>query len=137
MFKSILVPVDLGHREKLDKAISVAARLSETEGAAVTLCGVTAGSPSSVARTPEEFAQKLEAFAQAQSSARGVSFAARSVVSHDPSVELDDKLNEVAHDIGADLIVMASHVPGFLEHVISSNAGHLAAHTDISVMVVR
>lgn len=137
MFRTILVPVDLAHKDKLDKAISVAARLSETEGAAVTLCGVAASAPGSVARTPEEFARKLEAFAEAQSAARGVSFAARTVVSHDPSIELDDRLNAVAHEIGADLIVMASHVPGFLDHVISSNAGHLAAHTDISVMVVR
>ena len=137
MFRSILVPVDLGHKEKLDKAISVAARLSSAEGATVTLCGVTSSAPGSVAHTPEEFARKLEEFAAAQSSARGVSFAARSVVSHDPSVDLDDRLNEVAHEIGADLVVMASHVPGFLEHVISSHAGYLAAHTDISVMVVR
>lgn len=137
MFRSILVPIDLGHKEKLDKAISVAARLSSSEGATVTLCGVTSSAPGSVAHTPEEFARKLEEFAAAQSSARGVSFAARSVVSHDPSADLDDRLNEVAHEIGADLVVMASHVPGFLEHVISSHAGYLAAHTDISVMVVR
>lgn len=63
--------LDLGHKEKLDTAISVAARLIEMEGAAVTLCGVMASSQGSIAHTPEEFAQTLKAFAEAQSSARG------------------------------------------------------------------
>ncbi len=63
--------IDLGHKGKLDTAISVAARLIEMEGAAVTLCGVMASSQGSIAHTPEEFAQTLKAFAEAQSSARG------------------------------------------------------------------
>lgn len=63
--------IDLGHKGKFDTAISVAARLSEMEGAAVTLCGVMASSPGSIAHTPEEFAQTLKAFAEAQASARG------------------------------------------------------------------
>jgi nucleotide-binding universal stress UspA family protein len=32
---------------------------------------------------------------------------------------------------------MGSHVPGFAEHLFSSNAGYLASHTDISVFIVR
>lgn len=137
MFNSILVPVDLSHADRLDKAIRVAARLGKAEGATVTLCGVTAGSPGAVAHTPEEFGRKLDAFAAAQSSDKGITFAAMPVTSHDPAVDLGDRLNEAAHEIGADVIVMASHVPGFLDHLISSNAAHLAAHTDISVFVVR
>ena len=36
-----------------------------------------------------------------------------------------------------DLIVMASHVPGVAEYVFASNAGYLASHADLSVLVVR
>lgn len=31
---------------------------------------------------------------------------------------------------------MATHVPGFKEYVFASNAGFLAAHTDVSVFIV-
>lgn len=68
--------------------------------------------------TPGEFGRKLGAFAAAQSSDKGITLAAMPVTSHDPAVDLGDKLNEAAHEIGADVIVMVSH-------------------TDISVFVVR
>jgi hypothetical protein len=34
-------------------------------------------------------------------------------------------------------VVMASHVPGMLEHVWSSHAGRLASHASASVFIVR
>jgi nucleotide-binding universal stress UspA family protein len=39
--------------------------------------------------------------------------------------------------IGADLVVMASHKPGFLEHIFSSHGGYIAQHATCSVFVVR
>jgi len=42
-----------------------------------------------------------------------------------------------AKEAGCDLVVMASHVPGFREHILSSNAGYVASHAPISVFVVR
>ena len=46
-------------------------------------------------------------------------------------------LDEQFHALGVDLVVMASHVPGFREYIFHSNAGFLASHTDLSVFVVR
>ena len=137
MYKKIMVPVDLRHTEKLDKALATAADLSKHYGAPAQMVAVTASTPSSVAHSPEEFAAKLADYAVAQSTRLGVDFGAHAITSPDPAVDLDDKLGREAHDIGADLIVMASHVPGFAEHLFSSNAGYLASHTDISVFVVR
>jgi nucleotide-binding universal stress UspA family protein len=36
-----------------------------------------------------------------------------------------------------DLVVMQSHVPGISDYLWGSHGGHLAAHADISVFVVR
>ncbi|MCC0030523.1 MAG: universal stress protein [Brucellaceae bacterium] len=58
-------------------------------------------------------------------------------IAHDPAIDLDEALEKACKEIGADLVVMASHVPGFGDHFRSSNAGYLSAHSSISVFVVR
>ena len=137
MFTKIMVPVDLGHTNQLGKALRVAADLAKGQGAELHMVGVTMSSPTEIAPNPEAFGAKLTEFATECSSQLGVSFTPRVEISHDISVDLDDVLERAAADIGADLIVMASHVPGFTEHVFASNAGYLASHASMSVFVVR
>ena len=137
MYQKIMVPVDLGHADKLGKALTTAADLAKHYKAPVHLVGVTAPAPSAVAHNPEEFTEKLKAFAAAESAKHAVDFTAHAIVTPDPAVELDARLGREAEEIGADLIVMASHVPGLAEHIFSSNAGYLASHSTISVFVVR
>ena len=137
MYKNILLPIDLEHHDQLGKAVAVGADLAKHYGADITVVGVTTSQPSGVARTPEEFKDKLEAYASEQSKDFGISFGAKMMVSHDPTIDIDDVLQTAAAELDTDLVVMASHVPGLLEHVFASRAGHLAAHADISVMVVR
>lgn len=89
-----------------------------------------------MADNPSEYAQKLEVFAAEQTSLHGVEFKAKAMESHDPAVDLDDTLQKAGSEIGADLVVMASHVPGFIDYVFASRAGYLASHSDLSVFVV-
>lgn len=137
MYKNIMVPVDLAHTGPLQKALGVAADMAKSCGANVHMVGVTMSAPSAVAHTPEEFAEKLAAFATETSGALGVTFTPHTEISHDLTIDLDDVLQSAAASMGADLIVMASHVPGMAEYVWSSNAGYLAAHSSLSVFVVR
>lgn len=137
MYKKIMVPIDLAHTDKLDKALTTAADLSKHYGAPMCFVGVTAAVPSAVARDPEEFARKLEAFAAEQAARRGVEVTAKTVTSHDPARDLDTVLHDQIHALGVDLVVMASHVPGLADYLFASNAGFLAAHTDTSVFIVR
>jgi nucleotide-binding universal stress UspA family protein len=137
MYKTIIIPVDLEHRETLDKALMVGADLAKHYGAELHLVGVTHAAPGAVAHNPKEFAEKLDAFASGQTNKHGVTFKAKAMVSHDPAVDLDQTLEQAASEIGADLVVMASHVPGFFEHIFASRAGYLASHTSLSVFVVR
>ena len=58
-------------------------------------------------------------------------------ISHDMAIDLDDVLMRTANEVGADLVVMASHVPGLAEYVFASRAGYLASHAKMSVLVVR
>ena len=137
MYSKIMVPVDLRHTDQLQKAMSVAADIAKLYGAEAHLVGVTMSGPTDVAHNPEEFAEKLADFAKGQSGALGVSFTPHTEISHDPTIDLDDVLANAAKSIGADLVVMASHIPGLAEYVFASNAGYLASHSSLSVFVVR
>ena len=137
MYKTIMIPVDLEHADQLEKALSIGADLAEHYGAELVAVGVTASAPGAAAHNPAEYAAKLDAFAADQTVAHGVGFKAKAMVSHDPAVDLDATLQKAGSEIGADLVVMASHVPGFIDYIFSSRAGYLAAHADISVFVVR
>lgn len=137
MFSKIMVPVDLNHTEQMDKALAVASDLARTYDADIHIVGVTMTTPTEIAPTPESFATKLEAFAGVCSRELGIPIRSHAEISHDLAIDLDDVLMRTADKIGADLVVMASHVPGFAEYVFASNAGYLASHARMSVLVVR
>lgn len=138
MFKKIMVPVDLSHLDRLQNALATAGKLSGLYDAPVTYVAVTTETPSEHARTPDEFQKKLEAFAADQASKQGIARTdARSYASHDPSADLDDALMNAVSEIGANLVIIGSHKPGFAEHIFASHAGHMAMHAPVSVMIVR
>lgn len=137
MFKKIMVPVDLAHADSLTNAIEAAASLAERKGVEVIMAGVTMPQPSSVAHNPAEYAQKLAEFAKTNSKKLGVHFEPVSAISHDVAIDLDKTLLEMIAENSVDLVVMASHKPGMMEHIFASNAGYLANHAPVSVLVVR
>jgi nucleotide-binding universal stress UspA family protein len=137
MYRKIMVPVDLAHAERLQKAISTATDMAKLYSAPLCFVGVTAETPTNVAHTPKEYAEKLEAFGAAQSKEHGLDIETVAYPSHDPAVDLDGTLIKAANEKAADLIVMASHVPGLPEHIFASNAGAVASHAKVSVLVVR
>ncbi|MDX6752607.1 universal stress protein [Geminicoccaceae bacterium 1502E] len=137
MYRTIMVPVDLAHVDRLRKALATAADLARHYGIPVCYVGVTAATPGSVAHNPEEFAVRLDAFARSEAASYGHTASAKACTSHDPSVDLDKALMQAIRDTGADLVVMASHVPGLPDHIFASNAGWLASHAAVSVLVVR
>ena len=137
MYTRIAVPVDLAHADKLSKALSTAADLARHYHASVCLLAVTSSAPSEVAHNPDEFHRKLQQFAETQSEALGVTFETRDAVTPDPAIDLVKVLDQQIHELGADLVVMASHVPGFRDYVFASHSGYLVSHTDLSIFVVR
>ncbi|MDF2235027.1 universal stress protein [Albimonas sp. CAU 1670] len=137
MYSSIMTPVDLAHVDRLRKSLDVAAGLARLYDAPIAYVAVTSPEPSAVAHSPEEFAAKLETFAAAEAETHGIRATAHPVVSHDPGVDLDRKLIKAADEIGADLVVMQSHVPNLADHLWPSHGGALASHAKVSVFLVR
>lgn len=137
MYKHIMIPVDLAHIDKSETALAVVADLARLYDATVTYVAITSNVPGAIAHNSEEFASKLAEFAKAQAAQRGHRTAAKSVVSPDPAIDLDKKLVAAVYEIGADLIVMATHIPNMTDMLLPSHGGALARHTGASVFLVR
>ncbi len=137
MFKHIMVPVDLPKKQTLDRAVHVAADLARLYGAKMTFVSVSGGLQPDGTHSNAKYGRLLAEFAAEVSKAEGVSINAVNIPVPDPSVEVDATLRKAISEIEADLVVIASHQPGWLEYIIASHGGKLAAHAPISVFVVR
>lgn len=137
MYSKILLPIDLAHAEKMEKAIVTAVEVAKAHDARLTMMGVTGEEPGSVAHDPKEYAARFDAFVAEQSQKHGIPVDALEKVSVDVPAELPGILEKEAKEHGYDLIIMASHVPGLLDHIFTSNAGHVATHSAGSVFIVR
>lgn len=137
MFSRIMVPVDLVHVGHLKRALRVAADLGRLYQIEVCYVAVTAPVPGPAAHNPQEFAAKLAALANNEASVHGHKATSHSIVSHDPAADLDKSLMKACEEINADLVVMASHVPGVADYLFPSHGGEMARHAGVSVMVVR
>ena len=137
MFEKIMVPVDLAHESRLARALSAAADLAKHWGIPVCYVGVASSAPGAVAHSPAEFAEKLAALGRREAERHGIEVTPEPVITADPTADLEDGLLGAVERTGADLVVMASHVPGLAEHLWPSHGGSIAAHAGVSVLIVR
>jgi nucleotide-binding universal stress UspA family protein len=138
MTTRILVPIDLDHLDKLDKALETAARIARDGDVPVTYTAVIDVVPSGSKQGDGHAAQeRLHGFAAAQAEAHGIRTDGHIALRGDLHLHVGREIIRAADDAGCDLIVMASHMPGLKDHVLTSNAGYVAAHAPVSVYVVR
>ncbi len=137
MFTHIMVPVDLVHKDKLQKALDIAGDMAKRHSAKVHIVTVSGDLPGALGHTPAEVAQALTAFAAELKETYGVDIEAHPVKSNDPATDTTRRLMASIDDIGADLVIMASHQPGIMEHIFNSHGGYIARHAKCSVFVVR
>lgn len=137
MFSKIMVPIDLAHLEVLEPSLQAVADLARHYAAEVCYVGVTSTAPSSVARTPQEYQQKLEEFSRQRAAIHGQPVSSHTISSADPIADLDDLLVQAIKDVGADLVVMPTHPPKHLDVIMPSHGGKIATHTDASVFLIR
>jgi len=137
MFTHIMVPLDLAEKESSGKSISIAADLARHYNAKVSLISVTGGINGKVSYSTTEYRRRLSEFARAIASLEKIEIDSHVYDVPDPSVEVDKKLIQAVADHKIDLIVMATHQPGWVEYFVNSHAGRLASHASVSVFVVR
>lgn len=138
MYSRILVPVDLDNADKLTKALDLAGKTAKDHDADIVYVDVVDAIPTTSARTQgERAADRLAKFASDQAKRHGIRASGEIALRGDLHLNVGSDIVRTAGETGCDLIIMASHVPGFKDHIISSNAGYVASHAPISVYVVR
>lgn len=140
MFKTILVPVDLGEVEAAQSALDKAVELARIAGGSLRLIYVRAIVPVTYMEfMPPTFdeEQQGEADKKLAEIAAKVKLPAERVSA---VVRLGSVYNEVldeAEKTGADLVVIGSHRPTMATYLLGSNASTIVRHAKCSVLVVR
>lgn len=136
-YTHIMVPIDLEHAERMVKATDTARALAKLFGAKLTFVGVTSEVPGPAAHNPAEFEKKMDEFAQRSAADLPEGAGSKTYVAHDPTTQIDNILLDAIKDTGADLVVMASHIPNVTNAIWPPHGGKMALHADVSVFVVR
>ena len=140
MFKTILVPVDLGEVEAAQPAIDKAVELAKASGGSLRLIYVRAIVPVTYMDfMPPAFDEEQQGEAEKRLAelAAKVTLPAERVSA---VVRLGSVYNEVldeAEKTGADLVVIGSHRPTMATYLLGSNASTIVRHAKCSVLVVR
>lgn len=137
MFDHIMVPYDLSAKETLAKAVKVAGDLARHYDARLTLVSVAGGANNFISRSSGEYARQLEAHAAQLQQVEKVAIGSKVYESSDPKADVDHTLIEAIDDLKIDLVVMATHKPGWIEYLVNSHGGRMARHAGVSVFVVR
>ncbi|AOM39815.1 universal stress protein [Xenorhabdus hominickii] len=145
MYNTILVPIDISEDPLTDNALNHAKYLAKISNAKVHLFHsvpdisrfsvsysyhydlLSAFAKKAVSNSEEELKKVVEKIDLPKDK---ISF---SVAFGSPR----DKVLSIAHEIGADLIIVGSRRPDISTHLLGSNASSIVAYADISVLVVR
>ena len=136
MYKSILVPVDLGHPGRMTEALKVAKQVAgpDTE---IRLVSVVEDLPLYLAaEMPTGLFDKgrEKVRAQLDKIAEGLGKNAHSEVRNGSVYKA---ILNAASELGSDLIIVGSHKPGAQDYLLGSTAARVVRHAQCSVMVVR
>lgn len=141
MYKTILVPIDLDQRSSWEKALPIAVEYGQIFGArlhAVTVLPVF-GAGVVGSYFPADFEERVSAEVEEKLTAlvRDNVPSSLEAACHVAHGTVYEEILRVAGEIGADLIVMASHRPELKDYLIGPNAARVVRHADVSVLVVR
>ena len=141
MFKTILLPVDLAEESSWTKALPAALIHARGDGGSLNVLTVVPdfGEGAVGAHFPPDFIDRVVATARRDLQALCDAKVPKDV----PATaivrcgRIYHEIIDVANEIGADLIVMASHRPALRDYLIGPNAERVMRHARCSVLVVR
>jgi len=136
MYKNIIVPIDLDKAENGKAMLDKVKELTD-EGGKVTVVTVVEDMPGLItAELPEELIQKA--------AHTGRSSLVDMVKAADLTADVQilsgrphRVIANLADEIGADLILIASHEPGVQDYLLGSTAAGVVHHAKCSVLVAR
>ncbi len=142
MYQTIIMPVDVFEMELSDKAVRHAEFLAQSEGVIHLLHVLPASASLSLHRFAADlrrFEEHLQQEAQTRLSSMVSHFNIDSsrIHVHVRFGNVRDVVNELAEELSADMVVIASRNPSISTHLLGSNAANIVRHAHIPVLVVR
>lgn len=135
MYSNIIVPLAFDEDHNPDTALNVARTLA-APAARITLVHVMADVPGyAISYMPEGYGNELHTALQKQLDQLAAEFENGAGVLRQGHAA--NEILDLAEEIGADCIVIASHRPGFGDYLIGSTAARVVRHAPCSVMVIR
>jgi nucleotide-binding universal stress UspA family protein len=140
MFRSIIVPVDLGEVDLSRPAIATAVAMAKQSGGRVTLVNVVPIMPVMMLDTvPVSYETEVAEKAQVS-----LGDLASTIDLPRERVSAVVRIGGVYHEVldvaakeGADLVLVGSHRPAMATYLLGSNATAIVRHANCSVLVLR
>ncbi|WP_323037011.1 universal stress protein [Pararhodobacter sp.] len=142
MFKTILLTIDLEHRQSWEKALPAAIKLAKDWDSTLHVLTVVPGFGTSLveANFPPDYEAKALRRAKKQLDEILTKEAADGddIVAHVGHGRVHKVILETLTKTGADLVVMASHAPDAMrEFLVGSRADRVVRRSPVSVLVLR
>ena len=140
MFRSILIPIDIAHRSSWQFALPQAIELAAAGKAKLTVTTVVRELNAMFEGVRLEFQlERLISDAREKLAQIVAEFDAHGIVLEQSVLfgSIGAQIRRAATEVGADLIVMASHRPEMRDYLIGPNAGYVAQNATCSVLVLR
>jgi universal stress protein F len=149
MYKHILVPIDIQHRSSWERTLPAAAVAAKDAGGRLHVLTVV---PEMFAGVDWRYAIRGEQHGSLDYDRSELMNQAKDrlqelVGQHVPDVidtevmvrhgTIYEQILEAAEEVGADLIVMASHRPSLSDYLLGPNTARVARHAKCSVQIVR
>ncbi|MDX1540174.1 MAG: universal stress protein [Geminicoccaceae bacterium] len=149
MYKDVLVPIDLQHKSSWERVLPAAVQAARESGARLHVLTVV---PDLFAGVDWRYAIRGEQHGSIEYDRTELMTQAKEriqelVAGHVPNeVETEvvvrhgtvyEQILEAADEVGADLIVMASHRPSLKDYLLGPNAARVVRHARCSVQIVR
>jgi len=141
MYKSILVPIDLGEESSWSKALPTAEKLALTFGAELHVVTVVPDFGKSIvgsffskdyeAQALEKAGEMLKTFLEEHNPHN------QTIKGHIAHGTIYEEIAKTADKLNSDLIVLSSHRPELKDYLLGPNAARVVRHANQSVMVVR
>ena len=139
MYSSILVPIDLDESSSWSKAVPAALSLAKCFGARCTLATVVQDSVAAreAQWSPIAFRELLATAGARLSVLAGDLSSDARVETKVGTGSICGGILDLAEQVEADLIVLASHRPAMKDWLIGANDARVVRHSRCSVLVVR
>ncbi len=141
MFKSILLPVDLGNTQTSTRAAQAAVKLAQNEDAALVVLNVVPDFGMALVGSYFDESHQAKMHEQADSQLAewigNLDCGDLEVQGLVVSGSIYDQIIQQANELGCDAIVLGAHRPELKDYLLGPNASRVVRHASQSVFVIR